>query len=68
MPQSKITPPPNDAPQKEYLVTVRAFHCNRCGHFWLARDHNVDAPPRSCAHCKSPYWRSKRQMVEVDNA
>ena len=62
MPQT--SDPPNDAPKREYLIPIKAFRCGRCGHVWLsAKNHDPGRPPRCCAHCKSPYWRSKRQLV-----
>lgn len=35
-------------------VTVKQYHCCRCGHDWMPR--KKDEVPLRCAGCKSPYW------------
>src|SRR5829696_3778216 len=46
------------------LVAVWAYRCERCGYIWLPKDYDVSdsstqnrEPPKSCARCKSKYWR-----------
>ena len=41
------------------------YHCNRCGYYWLPRDYDPAyqdimkmQPPKGCARCKSPSWRT----------
>ena len=51
---------------KRYIVlgmpriqkTVTFYVCERCGHEWFPR---IDAEPRVCPKCKSPYWDRPRQ-------
>ncbi len=48
------------------------YHCNRCNYAWLPKDFEFTGgdrlmkaePPKSCARCKSKYWRNvpKRNM------
>jgi hypothetical protein len=54
------------------LIPIWAYHCYRCNYTWLPK--NFDArcaqydndneelffrkPPKSCARCKSKYWKS----------
>ena len=44
------------------------YHCNRCNYSWLPRDYDPAyqdimkmQPPKGCARCKSPCWRSSPQ-------
>lgn len=39
-------------------VQVWQYQCCRCEHEWLGR---MDADPRVCAKCKSPYWNTPRR-------
>ena len=50
------------------LITVTAYHCDRCGYEWLPRkrptgigEGQLPELPRTCPHCKSAYWNSPRK-------
>ena len=36
--------------------------CDRCGYEWIPRD--LDADPRVCPGCHSPYWNTPRKKGE----
>ena len=45
-------------------LIMMVYHCVRCVYSWLPRDFNpayndieMMEPPKSCARCKSKYWR-----------
>jgi hypothetical protein len=42
-------------------ITVMGYRCERCGHGWAPR---VDAEPRVCPKCKSPYWNRARRRAD----
>jgi predicted Zn-ribbon and HTH transcriptional regulator len=44
-------------------VKLPGYHCDRCGHEWLARDvgRGKGEDPRVCPKCKSPYWNTPRR-------
>lgn len=45
-------------------ITVMGFHCERCEHEWIPRGGDNGEEPRTCPHCKSPYWNRPRKNVE----
>lgn len=62
------------------LKHVWAYHCSRCNYVWLPKDFDFDysepekgiflqTPPKSCARCKSKYWRRlhSRNTKTFDN-
>ena len=44
-------------------ITVMGFKCERCGHEWRGR--SLDANPRVCPKCKSPYWDLPRDRTPM---
>ncbi len=58
------------------LLHTWVYHCGRCNHLWIPRDFELDIkhdiferePPKSCARCKSKYWRQmpQRKTKNVD--
>jgi hypothetical protein len=49
------------------LEETLAYHCKRCNYLWLPKDYDFEhddimemKPPKSCARCKSKYWRDER--------
>jgi hypothetical protein len=45
-------------------VKIRAWHCHRCGYDWVRQDIHDPSPPKTCARCKSPYWRTAPTMPQ----
>jgi len=49
------------------IIEVKSyqFQCERCGHVWFPRQPVTDEReldlPKTCPHCKSPYWNSPRK-------
>jgi hypothetical protein len=43
-------------------ITVMGCRCDRCGYEWIPRE--VDAEPRVCPGCHSPYWNQPRRKGE----
>src|SRR5947208_8338209 len=59
------------------VITVRAYHCNRCGYIWPPKDFDdiwakealYQNKHKSCARCNSNVWdHSKRRKVVSINA
>lgn len=42
-------------------ITVWGYVCERCGHEWVPKSIDEDRKPRTCPHCKSPYWDKPRR-------
>jgi hypothetical protein len=40
-------------------ITVMGCRCERCGYEWIPRE--IDAEPRVCPKCHSPYWNLPRK-------
>lgn len=40
--------------------TISRLNCNRCHHTWMP---NSEKMPKTCPHCRSPYWNKKRKRV-----
>jgi len=44
---------------------VEAYQCDRCGYIWFPRkrveDEEEPELPKTCPHCKSPYWNTPRK-------
>jgi DNA-directed RNA polymerase subunit RPC12/RpoP len=45
-------------PTEPRIVTIREYHCYRCGHNFRPR-----GKPKRCGHCKSPYWATPRRKT-----
>jgi predicted Zn-ribbon and HTH transcriptional regulator len=46
-------------------IQVQGFKCYRCGYRWVPK--NPSKPPRTCPHCKSPYWdRERTRAIKKD--
>jgi hypothetical protein len=42
-------------------ITVMGYRCDRCDHEWIPRGGDLDAEPKVCPKCKSPYWNQPRK-------
>ena len=45
-------------------ITIMGFHCERCGHEWIARGE-YEGDPRQCPKCKSARWDSPRKTTTM---
>jgi len=52
-------------------IKVDAYQCDRCGYIWFPRkraDGGEPEPPKTCPHCKSPYWDTPRKNKRAGEA
>lgn len=41
-------------------VMIPGYLCERCGHRWAPKSHNLPEP-KVCPQCKSHYWNTARK-------
>jgi predicted Zn-ribbon and HTH transcriptional regulator len=52
-------------------VLIEKLHCKRCKYnWWPEMDAKTDKPkcPKTCPHCKSPYWDKAIERPTVSQA
>ncbi|KHO47800.1 MAG: hypothetical protein QT00_C0002G0462 [archaeon GW2011_AR5] len=42
-------------------ITLEGYRCARCKYEWVPR---LEAYPKVCPHCKSPYWDKPRKKAK----